>query len=362
LVGLGVGARQLLPALSTSGHGRLVAVADVRSAALEQAEHDFGVRTYASIEELSRDAEVEVVWVATPNHLHAQHAVAAADAGKHVIVSKPMAISLAETAAMNAAARRNGVQLLAGHTQSMAPTVRKMAALVASGELGKLGMLHTWHYTDWMYRPRLPVELDVSQGGGPVFRQASHQVDIVRSIAGKQVRSVRAMVVQLDADRGAPGAYTVYLEFEDGTPATIVYSGYGHFSMGELLGRDVAAPSPRPSPTGTGGADEATRKEALRNAMGGGNSLGLFGLTIVTCERGDLRESHDGLFVYQRGQRTEVKVQDELRGEAELRELHDAVRHGRPLVHDGRWGESTLEVCLSIHESARTQSEVLLRQ
>jgi phthalate 4,5-cis-dihydrodiol dehydrogenase len=353
LVGMGVGARQLLPALTGSAYSRLVAVADVRPAAREQAAGDFGVRTYALVEDLSQDPNVEAVWVATPNQLHARHAILAAEAGKHVIVSKPMAISLEETAAMNAAAERNHVLLLAGHTQSMAPTIRKMAELVASGELGKLGMLHTWHYTDWMYRPRLPAELDVNQGGGPVFRQASHQVDIVRSIAAKRVRSVRAMVVQLDLERSAPGGYTAYLEFEDGTPATIVYSGYGHFAMGELLGRDVP-------PAVTVGGDEAAAKEALRNAPGAGNTLGLFGLTLVTCERGDLRESRDGVFVYSHGERRHIPVVDEPRGEAELKELYEGVRHGRRLVHDGRWGEATLEVCLAIHESARTRAEVLL--
>jgi phthalate 4,5-cis-dihydrodiol dehydrogenase len=252
------------------------------------------------------------------------------------------------------------VKLLAGHTQSMAPTIRKMADLVHSGDLGKLGMLHTWHFTDWIYRPRLPAELDVSLGGGPVFRQASHQVDIVRYIGGGQVKSVRAQVVQLDLARRAPGAYTAFLEFEDGTPATIVYSGYGHFAMSELLGRSsepvrVAAPE-----------DEAAAKEAMRysgstnSPARGGNSLGLFGLTLVTCERGDLRESPDGLWLYQDGQKREVPVQDELRGASELEELYQAVRFGRPIVHDGRWGEATLEVCLAIHESARSGAEVLL--
>src|SRR5207244_98057 len=118
--------------------------------------------------------------------------------------------------------------------------------LVNSGELGKLGMVHTWHFTDWMYRPRLPAELDIEQGGGPVFRQASHQVDIVRYIAGGLVRSVRASVVQLDVERGAAGAYSAFLEFSDGTPATIVYSGYGHFSMSELLTNGLTPPSSAP--------------------------------------------------------------------------------------------------------------------
>ncbi|MCA1647605.1 MAG: Gfo/Idh/MocA family oxidoreductase, partial [Chloroflexi bacterium] len=320
LVGVGVGASQLLPALTSSPHIALIAAADVRPDALTHFAREFGVETYPSVEQLAdKNPRVEAVWVATPNHLHAQHVIAAAERGKHIIVSKPMAITLNEATAMNVAAEQHGVKLLAGHTQSMAPTIRKMAELVHHGELGELGMLHTWHYTDWMYRPRLPAELDLSQGGGPVFRQASHQVDIVRYIAGGLVKSVRANVVQLDSERGAAGAYTAFLEFEDGTPGTIVYSGYGHFAMSELLNDSRPGPSlgrhGSPSPDA-----EAALKEALRytgppgapgqdTALSGdhwptpsgrtANSLGLFGLTLVTCARGDLRESADGLFLYQ---------------------------------------------------------------
>ncbi len=358
LVGVGVGASQLLPALTSSLHIQLVAAADVRPAALEHFAREFGTRTYGSVEELAEDARVEAVWVATPNQLHAQHVIAALERGKHVIVSKPMAITLDEAAAMNAAAERHSVKLLAGHTQSMAPTIRKMAELVHSGELGQLGMVHTWHYTDWMYRPRLAAELDVDQGGGPVFRQASHQVDIVRYIAGGLVRSVRSTMVQLDAARGAPGAYTAFLEFADGTPATIVYSGYGHFSMAELLG--TAGPSPVRLRTAE---EEAAMKESLRytgTPRAATNSLGMFGLTLVTCERGDLRESPSGLYLYKHGEVTQIPVPDELRGAAELEELYQAVRHERPIVHDGRWGEATLEVCLAIVDSARTHTDVTL--
>ena len=354
LIGVGVGARQLLPALTTGAHARLVAVADLRTDGLESLKHQFGIRTYLSVDELVRDPEVEAVWVATPNHLHAEHAIAALLAGKHVVVSKPMAITLAESSAMIDAARRNQVHLLAGHTQSMAPSIRRMAAMVRSGELGKLGMLHTWHYTDWMYRPRLPAELDVAQGGGPVFRQASHQVDIVRSIAGSAVRSVRASVVQLDPARGAPGAYTAYLQFADGVPATLVYSGYGRFAMDELTGREVQR----------NGAieDDLAAKEALRNAGSGSNSLGLFGLTLVSCERGDLRESSEGVVLYERDARRILPVADEPRGAAELEELYNAVRRGQPLTHDGEWGQATLEVCLAIHESARTRSDIQIQE
>lgn len=350
LIGVGVGARQLLPALTSGADARLVAAADVRVDAVDALARKYGLRRYASAEALLGDSEVEAVWVATPNHLHAEHSIAALEAGKHVIVSKPMAITLQESAAMIRAARGNGVHLLAGHTQSLAPSIRTMASMVQSGELGKLGMLHTWHFTDWMYRPRLPAELDVAQGGGPVFRQASHQVDIVRSIAASPVRSVRASVVQLDGRRGAPGAYTAFLEFASGVPATLAYSGYGHFAMDELVGRDVHR-SPAVE-------DDVAAKEALRNSPTGSNSLGLFGLTLVSCERGDLRESPEGLVLYERDARRVISVADEPRGAAELEELYDAVRLGQPLTHDGEWGQATLDVCLAIHESARTGTEI----
>jgi phthalate 4,5-cis-dihydrodiol dehydrogenase len=241
----------------------------------------------------------------------------------------------------------------------MAPTIRRMATMVRGGELGKLGMLHTWHFTDWMYRPRLPDELDVARGGGPVYRQASHQVDIIRQIGGGQLRSVRASTIELDSERPAAGAYTAYLEFDDGTPATIVYSGYGHFDLAAFLRGTEGDPRPVAE-----AGDEAQRKEALRyggaDTGRGSNSLGMFGLTLASCAAADIRESTDGLFVYERSGRREVKVADEPRGMAELDELYAAVRHGQPVVHDGRWGEATLEVCLAIHASARTRREVIL--
>jgi phthalate 4,5-cis-dihydrodiol dehydrogenase len=362
LIGIGVGARQLLPAMTQHPNVRLRAAADVRPGALEQLAAEFGVATYSSVEALCEQPDIDAVWVASPNHLHAEHAIVAAEHGKHVIVSKPMAVTLSEADAMIAAAERAGVVLLAGHSQSSAPSIRRMGAMVRSGELGTLGMLHTWHFTDWMHRPRLPEELDTRTGGGPVYRQASHQVDIVRAIAGRPLRAVRASTVQLDPTRGVPGAYTVYLDFDDGTPATIVYSGYGNFDVSAFLrGRDGET---RRSTRGTG--TDAERKEALRYGAGAGapqpsgNTLGLFGFTVVNCALGDLRESLDGLYLYTPAGRQDIPLEDEPRGQAELDELSAAVRGEHPAVHDGRWGAATLEVCLAIHESAARRAEVLL--
>jgi predicted dehydrogenase len=368
LIGIGVGARQLLPALTHHPHVRLHAAADVRPAALQQLAAEFGVATYSSVTDLCEQPDVDAVWVASPNHLHAEHSITAAEHGKHVIVSKPMAVTLAEADAMVAAAERAGVVLLAGHSQASAPSIRRIAAMVRSGELGALGMLHTWHFTDWMYRPRLPEELDTRTGGGPVYRQASHQVDIVRAIAGRPLRAVRASTIQLDPARSVPGGYTVYLDFDDGTPATIVYSGYGNFDLSAFLRGDDGQARRGGSSENT--QTDAERKEALRygaSAAAGPetrsrprNTLGLFGLTVVSCALGDLRESLDGLYLYTHAGRQEIPLDDEPRGQAELDELSAAVRGDQSPVHDGRWGAATLEVCLAIHQSAARRAEVLL--
>jgi phthalate 4,5-cis-dihydrodiol dehydrogenase len=234
IAGVGPAGTGIMSALSGRPHLQLTAVADVRESALARFRDEFGTEAYASVEELCASPNVDAVWVSTPNHLHAEHAITAAQHGKHVIVSKPLAITLQQAEAMVEAAERNGVKLLCGHTRSMATSSRKMAELVRREEYGKLAMLHQWKWADWLYRPRSPYELDLAQGGGVVFRQGPHQIDILRLIAGGIVKSVRASVLQMDPRRPVPGAYVAYLTFEGDVPATMIYSGYAHFDTSEL--------------------------------------------------------------------------------------------------------------------------------
>ena len=84
------------------------------------------------------DPDVEAVWVSTPNRFHAPHTIIAANAGKHVVVEKPMAISLQEAEQMIEASSKNKIKLLCGHTQSFGPHIRTMRKIIRSGELGRL--------------------------------------------------------------------------------------------------------------------------------------------------------------------------------------------------------------------------------
>src|SRR5262249_40170637 len=114
VVGLGLAAASVTSAMVGMPHVNLIAGADINPRALQVFKEKYGAKTYASIEALCDDPDIDTVWIATPNTFHCSHVVLAAERGKHVIVEKPMAISLAEAESMIEAAERHGVQLLCG--------------------------------------------------------------------------------------------------------------------------------------------------------------------------------------------------------------------------------------------------------
>src|SRR5262245_14348561 len=192
----------------------LKAGADPHPGPREAFARDHNARAYADVQELVADPEVQAVYIATPHQFHAPHAVLAADHGKHVILEKPMALTLAECDVIITAAERNKVQLVVGHTHAYDPPIRVMHLLIASGAMGKLGMINCFNYTDFLYRPRRPEELDTAKGGGILFNQLPHQIDIARLLGGGMVKSVRAQTTVLDPARSTEGGCLAFLQFE----------------------------------------------------------------------------------------------------------------------------------------------------
>src|SRR6185437_10676642 len=320
--------------------------------------------------------KVDVVWIATPNQLHCEHTILAAEHGKHVICTKPVALTVEECERMVAAIERNKVKLLCGQTWSMSPDMQAMARVAHSGELGRLIAVNNWFYTDWLLKPRVDEELDERLGGGVIFRHAPHLIDTVRLLGGGRVKSVRAMAGRWMKERPCPGNFSAYLEFEDGTPATIVYNGYGYFDTSELtwgignrmysdaervrvrralrggtLDNDAAKEGMR---FGAGTSDAASSGSAQRTERPAGTRahIGWFGVTVASCERGDVRQSPNGLYVYGDGGRREIPVTGGRgTGTLEMKELYEALHGGPPVAHDGRWALATLEVGAAIVQS-----------
>jgi phthalate 4,5-cis-dihydrodiol dehydrogenase len=373
VAGLGRAFTVMLPTFTQDPRVTLAAAADPRAEARARFAADFSARTYQTAEELCADPEVEIVYVATPHQYHAAHAILAARHGKHLLIEKPMALTLEDCAAMINAAKQANVHLLVGHSHSFDAPILRTRELIASGAYGGVHMIHALNYTDFIRRPRRPEELDTAQGGGAVFNQAAHQVDIVRLLGGGVVKSIRAATGAWDATRPTEGSYAALLTFQNGAFASLTYGGYGHFDSDEFSGwigemgqqKNVAHDPLRHFAR----AEDETAFKNARNYGGAayrppaGQALSHqhFGSIIVSCARADLRPMPDGVTIYQNG----ISRLDPLPPPAVPRaevidELYAAVVDNKPPLHDGVWAMATLEVCLAMLQSAREGRDIAL--
>ena len=382
VAGLGRAFMLMLPTLARDARVAMVAAADPRPEARARFAEDFGARTYEEVEALCVDPGIDAVYVASPHQFHLAHVRAAAAAGKHVLVEKPMALSIEDGLAMVEAARAAGVYLVVGHSHSFDAPYLRARGMIQGGEFGAVRMITALNFTDYLYRPRRPEELDTAQGGGAIFSQAPHQVEVARLLAGRPARGIRAAATVWDRARGTEGAYNALLDFGEGLSATLTYNGHGHFDTDEFQDWIGEMGTPRdPAAYGTARAalrgvrspaEEAALKERRAYGRGSGAeearrappppAYNHFGLVIASCERADLRPTPRGVMVYGDEERRfePLPPPDVPRAEV-IDELHGAIFGGIPPLHDGAWGLATAEILLALLESARTGREVALR-
>ena len=381
VIGLGRAFTLMLPTFAADPRVALVAASDPRTEARARFAQDFGAKVFADADALCADPDVAAVYVASPHQFHVAHVKCAAKHGKHVMVEKPMALTVEECQQMIAAAKDANVKLIVGHSHSFDLPYLRARAMIQSRAYGRVRMINALNFTDFLYRPRRPEELDTKSGGGVVFSQAAHQVDIVRLLAGAKATSVHALTGNWDAARNTEGAYSAQIRFADGSFASLTYSGYAHFDTDEFMGwwgelgqgRDGEASYGRARQNlqkATSAEDEIAMKNARAYGPSGRDAFQIdgeithnhFGLVVASCERADLRPLPQGVMVY--GDRT--RHLDELpspkipRAEV-IDELYAAAMLGNAPLHSGEWGLATLEICLAILESARTGRDVPLQ-
>ena len=380
IAGLGRAFSIMLPTFTQDPRVRLVAATDPAAAATARFVSDFGGAVHGSVEALCADPQVQVVYVATPHQWHCQHVCMAAAHGKHVLVEKPMAITLEECSTMVRACRSAGVQLIVGHSHSFDLPILHLRALVNSGRYGSLRMITASNYTDFLYRPRRPEELDTRSGGGVVFSQGAHQVDIVRLLGGGLVRTVRAFTGNWDTTRPTEGAYSALLGFEGGAFCSATYSGYAHYDSDVLLDNIGENGLPKSQADyGTArrrlafahSANEEAGLKAARNyggslytppSLAGGMLHQHFGHMLVSCDKADLRPTPTGIEIY--GDEThlvETLPPPQVPRTEVIDELFRCVTEGTPALHSGEWARATTEVCLAILESARSGADCSLQ-
>jgi len=371
VAGLGDAGSQVVDAVPGIPGFVLSAVADTREEALEAQKRRHGVQGFFSVEAMCQSPEVDAVYVATPNKFHVEHALAAIENGKHVLVVKPMALTLDDCDRIIESAEKHGVKLVYGHSRIYDPPVRKMAEIVRSGKIGRVVQINTWMYGGWLQRkPRLASELSTESGGGVVYRQAPHQADIVRCIGGGLIRNIQAVTGRWDPNFDTEGNYTAFVQFKDGTPATMVMNGYGFFSTSELTHGMKSSKKISGQERYTRAADESTKygtTERRDYFYGSDEKAGqpFYGLTLVSCEKGDMRQSPTGLYLYTSEGCQEVPC-GHYAGDGRasvtgaLLALQEALKGVKTAYPDGKWAKATLEVCLAVLESNKNNRPVTL--
>lgn len=230
VIGCGTIAERMLAAwYPHMRNARLVAAADVNAARTEVFRSRFGVEhKYADYRDLLSASDVDAVLVLTPNFLHAEQSIAAAQAGKHVLCQKPMAMNLEEARAMIDAADMNGVTLMAAFVKRFWPYYAKVRDLIDQGVLGRIVSIRTQFSHSGIgkyYKPASDWFLDPAKaGGGPLADLGVHHFDVLRWMAGAEVTEVTALMSGMDDAGSLEDNALVNLRFANGMLAQGYYS------------------------------------------------------------------------------------------------------------------------------------------
>lgn len=212
---------QMAPAIAAAPGHELAAVSrrDLGAAELFAKRHG-ARRAYDSVEALLEDDRVNAVYVATPPHLHARETVLAAEAGKHALVEKPMAMTTAEAREMIDACRASGVLLTVCHYQRFNARHQRIKSLLEEGAIGQVTAARI-NFSDrfppqagfWHHDPEI-------SGGGPMMDLGIHCIDLLRYLCGR-VETVAALAETLVDSSPVDDTATLLLRMANGAQAVI---------------------------------------------------------------------------------------------------------------------------------------------
>lgn len=184
IISTGSIARTFARGLPSSRTGKLVAVASRTQESADKFGAEFGIqKCYDSYQTLLQDAEIDAVYIATPHPLHAEWAIKAADAGKHILCEKPLTLNWPDAERVNEAAKRNGVRLIEAFMYRCHPQTAKLVELIESGALGEIRQIEaSFSFDSGPNRSGRLMELEL--GGGGILDVGCYTVSLCRLIAG----------------------------------------------------------------------------------------------------------------------------------------------------------------------------------
>ncbi len=362
VIGLGVGRRHA-EAYAALPETRLVAVCDMNPDRVQAVAAELGVRALTDPAEVFADPAIQVMSVATPHPSHAPLAIAAARAGKHVIVEKPMTVDLAEADAMVEEARRAGVTLGVIFQRRWWPAAQRVRAAIDAGRIGQpvLGQcaLSWWRTRTYYARDAWRGRWD-TEGGGVLTNQGIHAIDMFQWFMG-EVEEVFGRWANLTHP---------YIEVEDNAAAILRFRTG---ALGVITGTTSARLShTRITVHGANGASVGVIEEP-EGAVGYNDVWTIPGEEHVAAESLAAHVAA-GEYIYRADQETNqteaphywptayryTRAAEPSYHTRQLQEFAQAIQAGRPPLVTGEEGRKSLEILLAIYESNRSGGPVRL--
>jgi predicted dehydrogenase len=225
LVGAGdIVRKRVAAALRETKASELVAVSRRDAALAESTRAEFGCpQFFSDWRDLVRSSDIDAIYIATPVYLHAEQTIAAANAGKHVLCEKPMALNTDECDLMLEACRANGVRLGIAYYRHFYPVIPRAKEIIATGEIGRVSIAQINAFEHFNPSPDDPrywfVERDRS-GGGPMMDFGCHRVEVMLNLFGK-VKRVESIVSSDVYVREVEDTATAMMHFDNGVIGSV---------------------------------------------------------------------------------------------------------------------------------------------
>ncbi len=337
IVGAGVIAGMHADAIATLAGARLVAVTDVAAGAAAAFAAARGCAAEPDLVALLARADIDVVCVCVPSSLHAEVGIRAAKAGKHLVVEKPIDLTLEAADRLIEAARTAGVALTVISQHRFDPGLTELKRLLGEGALGRLvlGEASTKWYRTQAYYDSAGWRGTWAMDGGSLMNQGVHYVDLLRWCMGPVTEVTAVCTTQAHQ-----------IEVED-TALAMVRFGSG--AVGTILSSTAAFPGfpQRLEITGTEGTVIIEDGQMVRRAFGAG--------ARADGDDGDQDDAGERL-----GTASDPAAPEVSGHAAQLADLLAAIDEGREPAVDGQAGRDALQIVCAVYESARAGRTVTL--
>ncbi len=242
LIGCGdIARRNVAPALRDLPNCELVAVSRANYEKAESFAKEFGARRwYEHWQDLLTDQEIDAIYVATPVHLHAVQSIAAAEAGKHVLCEKPMAMNTSECDRMIAACRAHQVNLGIAYYRHFHPAIARIKEILAAGEIGNpvIAQINAFElFNPQIDHPRYWLTQKKQSGGGPMLDFGCHRIEILINLFGA-ISSTQGKLLNILFDREVEDSGVAFFQFANGPGGvlTVTHAAYERQDTLDIFG------------------------------------------------------------------------------------------------------------------------------